>query len=395
MRKFVDKHIKLAKNKYYHDYFEQHKYDSRKQWQLLNTLLNRNNKKSRITKLIDKNGEITSCSQKIAEKFNDYFVNIAANLKDNINNPSSARYSKFLKNQTTNSIYLAEVEPGEIKEIIAGLKEKTTSDTKICPLKHLNGITKLHEALAVTINCSLNEGIFPSQLKVAKVIPIHKGGTKTDVANYRPISLLSTFSKIYEKVMRARLTNFLETYDILYEMQYGFRKGRSCEHALLVAQNELLSNLSKKQITMLLLIDFSKAFDMVDHEILLKKLQHYGIRGNALNWIKSYLSNRMQFVSINGKNSTTKNLTHGVPQGSILGPLFFIIYINDIPEIHAISKFILYADDANIILKGNSITEIELQFATLSSALAEWVASNGLILNLKKTTICFSLTNDE
>ena len=136
---------------------------------------------------------------------------------------------------------------------------------------------------------------------------------------------------------------------------------------------------------MLLLIDFSKAFDMVDHDILLQKLQHYGIRGNAINWVKSYLNNRMQFVSIDGKNSMTKTLTYGVPQGSILGPLFFIVYINDIPEIHAFAKFILYADDANIILTANSLAEIISQFITLSSALKAWVASNGLALNLKKT----------
>ena len=185
--------------------------------------------------------------------------------------------------------------------------------------------------------------------------------------------------------MRTRLTNFFESYDILYEMQYGFRKGRSCEHALLVAQNELLSTLSKKQISMLLLSDFSKAFDMVDHNILLHKLQHYGIRGNALNWVKSYLSNRMQFVSIDGKNSTTKTLKYGVPQGSILGPLLFIIYINDIPGIQVLAKFILYADDANIILIGNDLAEINSQFITLSNALKAWVTANGLALNLKKT----------
>ena len=136
---------------------------------------------------------------------------------------------------------------------------------------------------------------------------------------------------------------------------------------------------------MLLLIYFSKAFDMVDHEILLNKLQHYGIRGKALDWIKSYLSNRSQYVSINGTNSTTKELNFGVPQGSILGPLFFVIYINDMPKICKIAKFILYADDSNIILTGNTLTEINEQFKILSSTLTDWVNSNGLMLNIKKT----------
>ena len=170
--------------------------------------------------------------------------------------------------------------------------------------------------------------MFPSLLKTAKVIPIHKSGSRTDVHNYRPISLLSAFSKIFEKIMHKRITNFLESNGTLFEYQYGFRMGRSCEHALLMAQNELLSSLNKKQISLLLLIDFSKAFDMVDHNILLSKLNHYGIRGNAYKWLKSYLNHRNQYVSINGKNSTSKPLLHGVPQGSILGSLLFVIYIS-------------------------------------------------------------------
>ena len=131
-------------------------------------------------------------------------------------------------------------------------------------------------------------------------------------------------------------------------MQYGFRPGHCCEHALLTAQNLLLDLLSKNQISLLLLIDFSEAFDIVDHSILIEKLEHYGIRGLALDWLKSYLSDRKQFVSINGVNSTPQFMTYGVPQGYILGPLLFLIYINDIPEIARFAKFFLYADDANI-----------------------------------------------
>ena len=143
--------------------------------------------------------------------------------------------------------------------------------------------------------------------------------------------------------MYNRLIEFLELNNSLYENQYGFRPQRSCEHALLNAQNILLESLSKRQISLLLLIDFSKAFDMVEHQILLEKLNHYGIRGPVLKWLESYLSNRKQFVSINGSDSETSTLDYGVPQGSILGPLLFIIYINDIPNIAEFAKFILYA----------------------------------------------------
>ena len=185
--------------------------------------------------------------------------------------------------------------------------------------------------------------------------------------------------------MHTRLLEFFESNNSLYENQYGFRSGRSCEHALLDAQNILLESLSKKQVSLLLLIDFSKAFDMVEHSILLQKLEHYGIRGPALKWVKSYLSNRKQFVSINRAESSTLTMEYGVPQGSILGPLLFIIYFNDIPEIAKYAKFILYADDANIILTANTIDEINNQLQNLICNLLKWVKCNGLSLNLKKT----------
>ena len=185
--------------------------------------------------------------------------------------------------------------------------------------------------------------------------------------------------------MHSRVYDFLQSNGSLGENQFGFRKGRSCEHALLVAQNEILSALSKKQIALLLLIDFSKAFDMVNHDILLHKLQHYGIRGIANAWFKSYLKNREQFVSISGKSSSKQKLKYSVPQGSILGPLLFIVYINDLPNINKLAKFILYADDANIIITADTLAEIEAIFNQLSPALVKWVANNELLLNVRKT----------
>ena len=265
------------------------------------------------------------------------------------------------------------------------MKLKATSDTNIAAIKKANESPNFSCILANIINSSFEEGVFPSQLKTAKVVPIHKGGSKFDIQNYRPISLLSAFSKFFEKVMHKRISNFIDGNESLNENQYGFRKGRSCEHALLAAQNELITSLSKNQISILLLIDFSKAFDMVDHRILLHKLQNYGIRGNAYNWLKSYLNERKQYVSINGEPYTTRSLEYGVPQGSILGPLLFIIYINDIPEICKFARFILYADDANIIVSANNMQELEKKFNILSKSLETWVSTNGLCLNLKKT----------
>ena len=277
------------------------------------------------------------------------------------------------------------VDASEVYEVIKSFKNKSTRDTKICSLKLANKSFTFTSIIAIIINKSFQEGIFPEQMKIARVTPIHKEGTKTNVGNYRPISILNSFSKIYEKLMHKRLTSFLESNDSIYENQYGFRSGRSCEHALLNAQNLLLESLSKRQVSLLLLIDFSKAFDMVEHKILLEKLEHYGIRGHALKWLESYLSNRKQFVSINGSESSMKIMEHGIPQGSILGPLLFIIYINDIPEVAHFAKFILYADDANIILTADTIEQINEQLEILIDNLQKWVNSNGLVLNLKKT----------
>ena len=315
-----------------------------------------------------------------------YFANIASNLKSN-SRPMHSPYEfeNFLRAPVSNSIYIGPVSSSEIYEIVKNMKNKATLDTKVNPLKIANTDDKFTKVLAKVINASFTQGIFPQSLKTARVVPIFKSGPKTEVSNYRPISLLSSFSKIYEKLMHVRIANFLNRNNSIHELQYGFRSGRSCEHALLKAQHLLLDSLNKRQISLLLFIDFSKAFDMVEHSILLKKLEHYGIRGIALSWMRSYLENREQFVTVNGKDSVKKNVRYGVPQGSILGPLLFVIYINDIPEIFKFAKFILYADDANILLTGKCIAEIEEQFLELSTALLKWGDCNGLALNLKKT----------
>ena len=399
MKKIVDKHIKLAKNKYYKKYFEQYSDNSKKQWQLINSLLNRNKKKCGIPNLQDGSGNVINTPLAVAEKFNDYFSNIASNLKAEINcGPINTPYDcQHLRTQSApvpNSMYVRPVEGGEIFDIIKNLKNKATLDTKISALKLASLDIKFIQTLARVVTTSFEQGIFPQSLKLARVVPVHKGGSKSEVSNYRPISLLTSFSKIYEKIMHNRIVDFMNSNNSLYEMQYGFRAGRSCEHAVLKAQSILLESLNKNQISLLLLIDFSKAFDMVEHSILLKKLHHYGIRGTALSWLKSYLENREQFVSVGGKNSSKTRITYGVPQGSILGPLLFVIYINDIPGIADFAKFILYADDANIIITGHNIVEIEEQLSRLSAALLKWVNENGLKLNLRKTNyMIFSRQN--
>lgn len=293
MKDFCEKHVNLAKDKYYKKYFDQHKSNSKKQWQMINTLLNRKSNRSGAIKLKDLHGNIISTNKDVSEKFNGYFSGIASNLKSEISGRTvfdPGGFQEFLQGPCTNTIDLKPTAADEVHRIINDFKNKSTLDTKVEALKIANNCFNFTNALAKVINSSFEQGLFPQALKLARVVPIYKTGSKTDVENYRPISLLSCFSKIYEKIMHNRIIDFLDTNGSLFESQYGFRPGRSCEHALLDAQNIILNSLSKNEVAMLLLIDFSKAFDLVDHKILLNKLNHYGIRG-------AYLPKRISVIS--------------------------------------------------------------------------------------------------
>ena len=179
--------------------------------------------------------------------------------------------------------------------------------------------------LANLFNQSFSHGVFPSILKTAKVIPIHKKLSKLSCSNYRPISILSNIDKIIERLMHKRLYNFVEENQIVYPLQFGFRKNFSTTLALLSLTEEIQQEMDKGRFGCGIFIDFQKAFDTVDHNILVKKLDHYGIRGVSNSWFKSYLNNRKQYVSINGFNSELNDIKCGVPQGSVLGPLLFLL----------------------------------------------------------------------
>ena len=388
LSEFCKKHINLAKSKYYKKYFADHISNSRKQWQMINQLLGRNRKKSGQIRVESENGEIISTPKAVANKFIEYFSNVAPNLKKKITEQADTSHSPIdtLGEATSHKFEFDEIYDADVEDIIRKLADKSTLDCKISALKAVssNG-SKINVVISDLVNASLDEGIYPDCLKHAKVVPIHKGGSKLTVSNYRPISLLSTFSKVFEKVVHKQVLTYLDSNKLLCDTQYGFRPGRSCEQALLAAQREVLNCLSKKQTVILLMIDFSKAFDVLDHPKLLHKLNHYGIHGTALEWFRTYLADRYQYVSISGQNSERSSIQYGVPQGSILGPLLFVIYINDMPNINSLVKFFLYADDSNILITADSEAEAYTKLNDLSASLIKWVDTNGLFLNLKKT----------
>jgi hypothetical protein len=179
--------------------------------------------------------------------------------------------------------------------------------------------------LSIIINQSFQSGIFPDLFKIAEVVPIFKGGCKQDLCNFRPISLLSNIGKLIEKLMYNRLISFLNLSNSLYSLQFGFRKNHSTNQALIDITETIREALDQKQFAGGVFVDLQKAFDTVDHEILLSKLYHYGVRGIALNWFKSYLNHRTQTVTISNISSSIKLMSIGIPQGSTLGPLLFLI----------------------------------------------------------------------
>ena len=248
-----------------------------------------------------------------------------------------------------------------------------------------SSIFHIAEPIAKLINCSIRSGIFPDTLKIAKVCPVFKSGEKDRFENYRPISVLPSFSKVFEKIVHIRLSNYLESCNILSDNQYGFRKGFSSGMAIAEMCDKISSASDKNDFSIGVFIDLSKAFDTINHDILLRKLEHYGIRGIALNWFRSYLYNRKQFVSSNYAVSPFLSINCGVPQGSHLGPLLFLIYVADVENCSAILSFILFADDTNLFYSSNSLFELFTTVNSELSKLSEWFCANKLSLNVKKT----------
>ena len=189
------------------------------------------------------------------------------------------------------------------------------------------------------INLSITHGIVPDEMKIARVIPLFKADDRDVFTNYRPVSILPSFSKFIERIIYNRFLEYFNKYSILSDKQYGFRKNHSTSLALVDLYDKISTAIDQKEIAVGIFLDLSKAFDTVNHSILFDKLKYYGIRGLALDWVKSYFSNRVQFVQFNDCFSASKNISCGVPQGSILGPLFFLLYINDIANVSKLVDF--------------------------------------------------------
>ena len=252
-------------------------------------------------------------------------------------------------------------------------------------LKHISDI--ISPILSLLINKSLSTGNFPQCLKLARVIPLFKSGVIYDLNNYRGISLLHILSKIFEKVVYHQLYYYFDTFNLFSTSQFGFRKKLSTSVAILDAIQHIYDHLDKSDVVISFFLDFKKAFDCVDHDILLEKMSVYGVRGVAREWFRSYLSNRYQYVKINGVSSDLRLVRCGVPQGSILGPLLFLIFINDFPQCSDFFKFNLFADDSTLTcnFKNNRYANINDVLSDQLKPINNWLSLNKIKINTEKS----------
>jgi hypothetical protein len=226
------------------------------------------------------------------------------------------------------------------------------------------------------------------------VKPLYKKGCQTDVANYRPVSLISVFSKIVERIMHKRLLSFLNNHNIINNRQYGFCKGKTAKTAIAEFLGGVYKSLDEREISIGLFLDLTKAFYLVNHDILLRKMERMGIRGVAINWFRTYLEKREQKVEItyrckeanvsNSYLSHSRPVRHGIPQGSVLGPILFLIYINDLEVGIEQGKPTFFADDTSIFISGNSVNVVQRKIDVTINKLTEWFERNRLIINKRK-----------
>ena len=234
-------------------------------------------------------------------------------------------------------------------------------------------------------NMSFTSGVFPFALKLTKVIPVNKKDSKLGFSNYRPISLLSNLDRILEKLMYTRIVKFFNNNNLFYFLQFGFRQYYSTTHALISLTETIRKYLDEGKFACGIFVDLQKAFDTVEHDILLTKLEHYGVRELAIDWFKSYLSDRKQFVSINGHDSNLASVLYGVLQNSVLGPLLFLIYINDLKQAIKFCKVHHFADDTNLPHFCKSITKLNKYVNLDMKNLTDWLNANKISLNVQET----------
>ena len=383
--KTYNKMCRDAKNSYYGEKFESNRNDGRQLWKLANEVTGRPTKKGDKSTI----GPIEGCATDLesATKINEFFATIATNLQSKIKKPKKTyrQYLPKLDSVSEGSFSFHSVTRGQVEEIIDNMKNKvsygidTMSNRMVKFVKDEISIPLTH-----LINISIKHSYVPQTWKTAKIAPIFKSGDPAQPTNYRPISLLPTLSKVLERVISNQVYGYFENNKLLYALQFGFRRTHSCEDLLLKIMDYITKAISNKKFVLNVYIDLKKAFDTCVWDILFKKLAHYGLDPNAIKWFQSYLSERRMYTRVGDSDSDMMDILCGVPQGSILGPLLFIIYINDLPHVTKLFTA-LYADDTTFANCNEDIDELFSHTNKLLAEVEDWFDANYLSLHPGKT----------
>ena len=376
---------------YYAEKFSQSRSDLKETWKLIREVsCSKKRQRDKIPDYFRHKGNILRDPKTIADEFNKYFAEIGPNLAEKV--PQSSKpFSDFLGSKIESDFKFTELSESRLFNFIKRMKPKTSFGEDLVSNKVLQFVAPtILRPLKHLINLSLKSGYFPQKFKVAKIVPIYKDSDKHDFNNYRPISLLSSLSRLLESIVSFQLTAFADAYNIFYQHQYGFRSKHSVVHPLLHFTENILRAQNEGKINISIFVDLKKAFDTVDYEILLAKLDHYGVRNVELLWFRNYLTKRTQYMNLNLKgesfNSCLLECKCGVPQGSCLGPLLFLFFINDLPNA---TKFfsILFADDTTFQISGANSSDTFLRANTELKRAEQWFCANKLTLNAKKTRV--------
>lgn len=383
-RNAVNREIRLAKQAYFQNNFTEHMGDSKKTWRTINELTSRKSGKTSVTSLNVNGSSITDPSE-VSNEFNNHFATIGPKLASDIDSSDSHGYQQYLT--CTNQQF--QFRPTTTSKVLSLLNK--LNKTKATGLDRISArlIRECADLICIPIcdifNQSINQGVFPDDWKSARVTPLFKHGNRDDVNNYRPISIISAVAKVFERLIYDQVYAYLEEHQIISKHQSGFRTIHSTVTALLEATDTWAYNIDRGKVNAVVFLDLKKAFDTVDHQILLSKLSFYGIHGNELQWFKSYLENRTQICSINGIPSNTCTLSCGVPQGTILGPLLFLLYINDLPNCLLNCEPRMYADDTHLTFACQTVDDMQSCLNQDLENVYNWLKANKLTLNMTKT----------
>ena len=382
-KNLYNKIIRARKKAYYSEMLIEFKGNLKKCWSLMREASGTEKKKLDITDFIKVDGMDIKGDQNIAEHFNTHFSTITAKLKEKIT-PTNTLPESFLEEENF-TFSFPDVTPDLVIATFNQLQIKKSTDwTGLSTSFMKKVINQIADPLAHLFNRSFITGIVPNKFKIAKVSPVLKGGDPTNIDNYRPISLLSIFSKIHEKIVANVLKSHLYDNEIIHQNQFGFQEKNSTFHPMIHLLDTIGEAMNRKKYSLAIFCDLSKAFDMVPIDSLLIKLEKIGIRGRNLKWFENYLRGRTQFVRVRNNDSSYENMYCGIPQGSILGPILFLIFFNDLPR-STLLKVLLFADDTTLIATGNNLTEL-INFVNKElQKISVWFRANQMMLHPNKT----------